>query len=204
MRATCQSKCLHLNSYINLVIFFKEHKLLSFSLYTFIYPPFISFSFGPSILPSYCSQIPPTPRYHSFIHSSMALQPFVEPWPLLLFRNIFYTDGKTPWEGDQPLARSLPTHRATQTQNKSSQTTMPWEEFDPTIPMLERAKTVHVLDHAATVIGLRNHKRRNFHSWHVLVIISLKEINNDSVYLYEWKEEEMSVMFVRIIMERRQ
>jgi hypothetical protein len=26
---------------------------------------------------------------HSFIHSSMDLQPFVGPWPLLQFRNIF-------------------------------------------------------------------------------------------------------------------
>jgi hypothetical protein len=32
----------------------------------------------------------------SFIHSSMALEPFVGPWPLLQFRNLSYTDGKTP------------------------------------------------------------------------------------------------------------
>jgi hypothetical protein len=29
-----------------------------------------------------------------------------------------YTVGKTPWTGDQPVARSLPTYRTTQTQNK--------------------------------------------------------------------------------------
>jgi hypothetical protein len=52
------------------------------------------------------------------IHSSMAVQPFVEPWPLLQFRNRFYKDGKTPWMSDQPVARPLPTHRTTQTQNK--------------------------------------------------------------------------------------
>jgi hypothetical protein len=28
---------------------------------------------------------------HSLIHSSMALQPFVGPWPLLQFRNCFIT-----------------------------------------------------------------------------------------------------------------
>jgi hypothetical protein len=28
-------------------------------------------------------------KFHSFIHSSMALQPFVRPWPLLQFRNHF-------------------------------------------------------------------------------------------------------------------
>jgi hypothetical protein len=35
--------------------------------------------------------------FHSFIHSSMALQPFVGPWPFLQFRNHFYTDGRIPW-----------------------------------------------------------------------------------------------------------
>jgi hypothetical protein len=32
-----------------------------------------------------------------FIHSSMALGSFVGPWSLLQFRNLFYTDGRTPW-----------------------------------------------------------------------------------------------------------
>jgi hypothetical protein len=41
----------------------------------------------------------------------MALQPFVGPWPLLQFRNLFYTDGRTPWESDQPVIRLLPTQR---------------------------------------------------------------------------------------------
>jgi hypothetical protein len=51
---------------------------------------------------------------HYFIHSSMALQHFVGPWLLLQFRNLFYTDGRTPWTSDQPAARPLPTHRTTQ------------------------------------------------------------------------------------------
>jgi hypothetical protein len=33
------------------------------------------------------------------------------------------------------------------------QTSMPWVGFEPTIPASERAKTVHALDRAATVIG---------------------------------------------------
>jgi hypothetical protein len=45
---------------------------------------------------------------------SMALQPFPEPWPLFQFLNL-YTVCRTPWTGDQPVARSLPTHRTTQT-----------------------------------------------------------------------------------------
>jgi hypothetical protein len=32
-------------------------------------------------------------RMEVFIHSSIALQPFIGPWPLLQFRNLFYTDG---------------------------------------------------------------------------------------------------------------
>jgi hypothetical protein len=90
------------------------------------------------------------------IYLSMALQPFVGPWPLFSFF-IFYTVGRTPWTGDQPVARPLLTHRITQTQNKCTQTLTPWMEFEPTIPAFERAKTVHALDRAATVVGLRSH-----------------------------------------------
>jgi hypothetical protein len=50
----------------------------------------------------------------------MPLQPFVGPWPLLQYHNLLYTDGRTPWTGDQPVARPLPTRRATQTQNKQT------------------------------------------------------------------------------------
>jgi hypothetical protein len=45
---------------------------------------------------------------------SVALQPFVGPWPLHQFRDLLYTDGRTPWTGDQAVARPLPTHRAIQ------------------------------------------------------------------------------------------
>jgi hypothetical protein len=31
---------------------------------------------------------------------------------------IFYTDGTTPWTSDKPVAKPLPIHRTTQTQNK--------------------------------------------------------------------------------------
>jgi hypothetical protein len=55
---------------------------------------------------------------YTLIQLSMALQPFVGPWPLIQFRNLFYTDDRTPWTSDQPVARPLPTHRTTQTQNK--------------------------------------------------------------------------------------
>jgi hypothetical protein len=66
---------------------------------------------------------------------------------------IFYTVGRTPSTGDQPVARPLSAHRTAQTQNKRTRTSMPRVEFEPTIPMFERAKTVHALDCAATVMG---------------------------------------------------
>jgi hypothetical protein len=55
--------------------------------------------------------------------------------------------------GDQSVARPLPTHGATKTQNKSIQTSMPQVRFEPTIPVFQPAKTVHALDRAATVTG---------------------------------------------------
>jgi hypothetical protein len=81
----------------------------------------------------------------------MTLQNFVGPWPIFSFL-ILYTVGRTPLTGDQPVARPLPTH-TTQIQNKGTQTSMPGVGLEPTISVFERAKTVHVLDRAASVIG---------------------------------------------------
>jgi hypothetical protein len=81
------------------------------------------------------------------IHSSV-----VGPWPLFSFL-IVCTVGRTCWTGDQPVARPLPTHRTTQAQNKRTETSMPRVEFEPKIPVFERAVMVHALDCAATLIG---------------------------------------------------
>jgi hypothetical protein len=56
---------------------------------------------------------------------------------------ILYTFGRTLWKGDQPIARPLPTHETTQTQNKRKQASMSQVGFVPTIPVFERIKTVH-------------------------------------------------------------
>jgi hypothetical protein len=84
---------------------------------------------------------------------SLALQP---PWALAFdfqFHDHF-TDGRTAWTNDQPVARPLPKHRRTQTQNKHiHQISMPYVGFKPTIPTSERAKTVNVLDRSAIVTG---------------------------------------------------
>jgi hypothetical protein len=63
------------------------------------------------------------------------------------------TVGRTFWTGDQPVAKPLPRRRTAQTQNKRTQTSMPSVGFEYTIPVLERAKTFHALDRAATVMG---------------------------------------------------
>jgi hypothetical protein len=66
---------------------------------------------------------------------------------------ILYTISRTAWTGDQLVARPLPTHRTTQTQNKRTQTSVPRVGFEPTIPVFERAKRIDALDRAATVIA---------------------------------------------------
>jgi hypothetical protein len=81
-----------------------------------------------------------------FFYGSTAL------WTLAAFLSL-YTVGRTPWTGDKPVARPLPTHRTTQTQNKRTQTSMLRVGFEPTTPVFEQVKTVHPLDRAATVIG---------------------------------------------------
>jgi hypothetical protein len=40
------------------------------------------------------------------------------PWPLIFQLHNHFTDGMTPWTSDELVARPVPKHRATQTQNK--------------------------------------------------------------------------------------
>jgi hypothetical protein len=65
---------------------------------------------------------------------------------------ILYTVGSTPWTGINP-SQGRYLHMTTQTQNKRTQTTRPRVGFEPMIPVLERAKTVHASEGAATLIG---------------------------------------------------
>jgi hypothetical protein len=59
---------------------------------------------------------------------------------------------------DKPVARRLPTHRTTQTQNKCIHK-HPCLEWDLN-PESQCLKTVHALDRAATVLG----RRRGMHT----------------------------------------
>jgi hypothetical protein len=61
--------------------------------------------------------------YLIIIITIIALQTFVGPWPPFQLVDPIYTVGTTPWTGNQPVARPLPTHRTTQTQNKRTQYT---------------------------------------------------------------------------------
>jgi hypothetical protein len=73
---------------------------------------------------------------------------------------IFYTVSRTPWTGEQPVARPLSANRIAQKQNKHKQTAMAQVEFEPMTPVFERAKTVPALDRAATVIGAASSSAR--------------------------------------------
>jgi hypothetical protein len=99
----------------------------------------IKFSIFNTYLPTYL------PTYGSTVF-------FVGPLPLFQFLNL-YRVGRILWAGDQPIARPLAIHRTTQTQNTSTQISVPCVGFEPTFPVFERAKTDHELDRAATAIG---------------------------------------------------
>jgi hypothetical protein len=51
---------------------------------------------------------------------------------------ILYTVGRTPWTVDQPVARPLPTHRTTHTQNKRTQYRHPCLDWNSN-PWLQRS-----------------------------------------------------------------
>jgi hypothetical protein len=57
-----------------------------------------------------------------------------------------YTVGRTPWNGGISPSQGRYLHTDTQT-------SIPRVGFQPMIPVFERAKTVHALVHAVTVIG---------------------------------------------------
>jgi hypothetical protein len=85
----------------------------------------------------------------SHFHTCMSLQPL---WTLATFQLLnLYTVRRTPWTEDQPIARPLPTHRTSQTQNKRTETSMSQAGFEPKILVLERAKTVHALNRTASI-----------------------------------------------------
>jgi hypothetical protein len=65
------------------------------------------------------------------------------------FSSLIYTQSVGPLERGISSSQGRNLHRTTQTQNKGKQTSMPRVEFEPTIRVFERAKTVPVVDRAA-------------------------------------------------------
>jgi hypothetical protein len=108
----------------------------NYRIYLYIYLP----TYPPTYLSSYLS-----------IYLSVALQPFVWPWPLFQFIDLTQSVGHLG-RGNQAVARPLPAHRRTLIQNKRTQTSIPQVGFEPTMSVLERAKTVYALARAAAVI----------------------------------------------------
>jgi hypothetical protein len=90
-------------------------------------------------------------KAHITVYLYLALEPL---WISAFFSFlIIYTVGRTPWTGDEPVARLLPIHRITQTQKKRIQTSTPRVGFEPTTPVFEQAKAVHAL--VSTHTGMR-------------------------------------------------
>jgi hypothetical protein len=85
----------------------------------------------------------------------MTLQLFVGLWPPRQFSNHFYTDGKTHGRGiSTSKGRYLHTGQNKHRINAQTQTSMLWVGFEPTISAFVRAKTVHSIDRAATVMDI--------------------------------------------------
>jgi hypothetical protein len=90
-----------------------------------------------------------------WIFFSMALPAYSGPRPLIQFLNHFsQTVGLLGRMISPSQGRYLNTGQDKHRINTyTHQTSIPWVGFEPTIPTSERAKTVHDLDRAATVIG---------------------------------------------------
>jgi hypothetical protein len=71
------------------------------------------------------------------------LFPFIMNVELLILQRVC----RTPWTGDQPVAKPLQYKHS-----KCRHISTPRVQFDPTIPVLERQKTFRALDRTATMI----------------------------------------------------
>jgi hypothetical protein len=125
------------------------------------------------------------PAIHQWLHI-----PFLGPWPLFQFHNPIHTVSRTPWTGDQPVARPLPRCRTLQIQNKRTQTSLALVGFDPTTPMFKRVKTVYALYRPVTV----------FPSFYFLKMepVFLRNIGTPLTKLHDVKKTTVWILFVEI------
>jgi hypothetical protein len=115
--SVCMSVYLSIYLSIHLSIYLSVYLSVCLSIFLSIYPS-IYLSICISICLSVCLSI------YLWLYSCLL--------DLGRFFTFFipYTAGWTPWTGDQPIARPLPTHRTTQTHNKRTQTSMPRVRWD--------------------------------------------------------------------------
>jgi hypothetical protein len=85
----------------------------------------------------------------------MALQPFLS-WILAAFEFLDLIQSRyDSLDGGSARRKAATcTHRTARTKNKRTQKSMTQMGFEPMIRVFERAKTIHALDRATTVIGL--------------------------------------------------
>jgi hypothetical protein len=87
------------------------------------------------------------------IYLSMALQPFSGLLPLFQFLELFTQSVALNGRCTSP-SQGRYLHTGQRKHRINTQTSMPRVGFEPTIPVFERAKTVHAIDRRATAIGL--------------------------------------------------
>jgi hypothetical protein len=94
------------------------------------------------------------PSIHASIHPFIYLwlySPLLNLGPYFSFL-IFLHCRQDSLGGDQP-SQGRYLHTGQHKQNEGTQTSTPQMGFEPTIPVFERAKTIHAVDLAAVVIG---------------------------------------------------
>jgi hypothetical protein len=69
---------------------------------------------------------------------------------------------------------------------------MPWVGLEPTIQAFERAKTVHALDCAATVIGSLLISHNNSEITHLACIWGVPGMNLDRIFCTDWRAQWVS------------
>jgi hypothetical protein len=116
---------LSLSVFVHLTLFLCPHFAplsLSFPMSLNIIFLFINLS---TCLSLYCTSI--IPFCLPSVSDYLSIYLYSPSWGLGRFFSflILYTFGGTPWTGNQPVVRPLPTHRTSQTQNKRTRTSMP-------------------------------------------------------------------------------
>jgi hypothetical protein len=123
----------------------------------------------------------------------MALQPFVLPWPLFQFLDLFIQSaGFLGREISPSQSRYLHTGRYKH-KIKRTQTSMPQVGFEHTTPVFKWAKTVDALDRAASVIGAKTLRNLNYGC------VQLDQIYNrfNTPSLFEFERKKNSFNFFR-------